>query len=460
MRNIQFFLGVLVLGCSPAPIDDGESPTEGSSSGAGPTDGSEPTGGTGSGTTTEVENDSTASIDPVCGDGIIQDEEVCDDAVNDGSYGGCQADCGALGPHCGDRLLSPEEICDDSDGIQGNGCNADCTISGSELWLQSWDHGGATRVLDVAVLANNDILLATLDTDLDATFLRRHSAGGDLSAELEVDELSQYGAVAPDGSYALATPPFGDPVPRAVRSFTAAHQQVWEHDFPGGVLTIETVLGGGLVVGDNDQDQPTLTRFDGRGAIVWERPLQASIDRVFRVAPLAAGGVATIGYNSISDGILVQQWANDGAPVWSEFIGTSAVEPPDAIGAIVSDETGVVACWSSNMTNEVIVTRFDLTGALEWSHLLLDEDVFYWLCSDLALADNGDIIIVGTTQNPSAGARVTRMTPAGEIQWTTDLDDNDVNGSVGSVVTQDTDGNIIVGGWSPSDGGWLLKLRP
>jgi hypothetical protein len=37
-----------------------------------------------------------------CGNAIVENEEVCDDGVNDGSYGGCEYDCLAPGPYCGD----------------------------------------------------------------------------------------------------------------------------------------------------------------------------------------------------------------------------------------------------------------------------------------------------------------------------------------------------------------------
>ncbi len=68
---------------------------------------------------------------PYCGDGIIQDEfgEVCDDGVNDGSYGGCSPDC--LGsPWCGDAVVSaPQEACDDglNDGSYGT-CAPGCVL--------------------------------------------------------------------------------------------------------------------------------------------------------------------------------------------------------------------------------------------------------------------------------------------------------------------------------------------
>jgi cysteine-rich repeat protein len=72
--------------------------------------------------------DAGATAVPVCGDGIIQCSEQCDDGINDG-YAGCTSDC-MLGPFCGDGVLQPEhEECDDgiNDGRYG-GCTADCRL--------------------------------------------------------------------------------------------------------------------------------------------------------------------------------------------------------------------------------------------------------------------------------------------------------------------------------------------
>ena len=67
-----------------------------------------------------------------CGDGEIQNAqgEVCDDGVNDGAYGGCASDCSALASYCGDGISDDEEACDEgvNDGAYG-GCNDDCTLA-------------------------------------------------------------------------------------------------------------------------------------------------------------------------------------------------------------------------------------------------------------------------------------------------------------------------------------------
>jgi|GEM_PF-2898815 len=65
----------------------------------------------------------------VCGNGTEEIREVCDDGINDGSYGGCLQGCGGLGPRCGDGLRQvAHEACDDGE-LNGtpNHCNSTCT---------------------------------------------------------------------------------------------------------------------------------------------------------------------------------------------------------------------------------------------------------------------------------------------------------------------------------------------
>lgn len=63
----------------------------------------------------------------VCGNGILEANEVCDDVQNDGRYGGCLR-CEELGPRCGDGVIQPAfELCDDGllNGTP-NSCNQTC----------------------------------------------------------------------------------------------------------------------------------------------------------------------------------------------------------------------------------------------------------------------------------------------------------------------------------------------
>lgn len=61
----------------------------------------------------------------ICGDGVVAGDEVCDDGVNDGSYGSCTADCKGRGPYCGDGIVDTAagEQCDGS-----LGCTPACVF--------------------------------------------------------------------------------------------------------------------------------------------------------------------------------------------------------------------------------------------------------------------------------------------------------------------------------------------
>lgn len=58
-----------------------------------------------------------------CGDGIVTRNEVCDDGVNDGRYGGCKPGCLSRGGYCGDATVDVDggELCDD--GVNAGGPN-------------------------------------------------------------------------------------------------------------------------------------------------------------------------------------------------------------------------------------------------------------------------------------------------------------------------------------------------
>ena len=63
-----------------------------------------------------------ASICPVCGDGIMEGTEECDDG-NTMPGDGCNEFCMFEGPICGDGIVEPPEACDPPDGIT---CDDQC----------------------------------------------------------------------------------------------------------------------------------------------------------------------------------------------------------------------------------------------------------------------------------------------------------------------------------------------
>lgn len=72
-------------------------------------------------------NKPKSKCESTCGDEVVASDEVCDDGVNDGSYGGCMPGCKKRGPYCGDKSKQAEEQCDDGVNLsQYGGCAPGC----------------------------------------------------------------------------------------------------------------------------------------------------------------------------------------------------------------------------------------------------------------------------------------------------------------------------------------------
>jgi cysteine-rich repeat protein len=74
----------------------------------------------------------------ICGNGIVDPGEVCDDGIDNGQYAtssagkNCLPNCQGYGPYCGDGILQEAygEQCDDGplNGTTGDGCSATCQL--------------------------------------------------------------------------------------------------------------------------------------------------------------------------------------------------------------------------------------------------------------------------------------------------------------------------------------------
>jgi cysteine-rich repeat protein len=72
----------------------------------------------------------------ICGDGIVNPGEACDDGTDNGQYAtsttgkSCLPSCSGYGPYCGDGILQQAygEQCDDDNNTSNDGCSATCQI--------------------------------------------------------------------------------------------------------------------------------------------------------------------------------------------------------------------------------------------------------------------------------------------------------------------------------------------
>lgn len=135
-----------VTGCSATGAREGNALVGAGGAANGPT--LTPSGAPGAGGNglTLCSDDSCSSSSPsaplTCGDGVLDEQEACDDA-NRADGDGCASDCLAVDPGfschpagaachvlalCGDGIVAPNEPCDDGGTAEGDGCSARCQV--------------------------------------------------------------------------------------------------------------------------------------------------------------------------------------------------------------------------------------------------------------------------------------------------------------------------------------------
>jgi cysteine-rich repeat protein len=104
--------------------------------------------GESNGTEESTCNDDCTLKDAVCGNGVEEVGEECDDGNNDDGDG-CAADCTIeMTNVCGDGMIGDDEECDDGNDVPADGCENDCTTSapgecgnGEQEWDELCDDG-------------------------------------------------------------------------------------------------------------------------------------------------------------------------------------------------------------------------------------------------------------------------------------------------------------------------------
>ncbi len=117
------------------PPEEGESETAGgiTTGTTGPESTTVPTGSTDPTDPTTGPTTGMTSVGGVCGDGILDAGEECDDGADNGTaLSPCSPLCTLDLEGCGDGILDDSEECDDGNTVDGDGCSAECTVEDPE----------------------------------------------------------------------------------------------------------------------------------------------------------------------------------------------------------------------------------------------------------------------------------------------------------------------------------------
>ncbi len=442
---------------------------------------SESGSGPGSSEADATATDSTGGIDPgessgstgeegiVCGDGVVEGDEVCDDGINDAQYGGCAADCSALAPHCGDGKTQDSENCDDGNKDNGDGCNVDCVASGSVLWSRQL----SGNVYHDLALDDEDGVLAVANTSAKVQYYDRDGVPG-----WSID-------VAEDRAVAVAWHPTEG---WAVTGTTVSsdNKDVWfrRYDSVGAQLasfSYETSdrdevsdiafdsVGDIYAVGRGGEDADGvawLRKYTNTGAELWSLTVDGPVDE----SDLAAGVVVSAddevivaGHSRVSgngDDIWVKSYDPEKNQLWgAEY---SSPDHDRAFGLGLHPAGGVVVAGAVDSIDAMWAGRFDVGGLGVTSGDVAEPGVISAGLS-AAVDSTGAIVLIGIVLDGEMRAGIRKFDAEGVLLWSTN--DAPEGGGAGgfSVVIDSQDAIIVAGGWQEPGvamDGWVRKYAP
>lgn len=351
---------------------------------------------------------------------------------------------------CGDGEVQPPEACDDANPVDADGCNTDCTVSGSVLFEHSQaSMMGTDRAFGVGVdsmgnaYVGGEIAQATTDA-----WLRRYGPDDSLGFTLVVD------AGASDGVRGVAARSSGTTVSGYlgadlfVRSYDDAGNQSWADVYNGpanggdvGHAIAVDAMGNAIVAGHH-----TVHYFDGvsniahndvfvrkygpTGAVSWTQtyggPINTGQDQARGVATDGAGNVIVAGWESVSGAgrnVWVRKYDPAGGVLWTQgYAGPEGLDDWANAVAVGPDDTIVVAGLEQQMVvpNTLWMRKYDPDGNELWTEAWPGDTSEGAQALGVAVDDAGDIVTTGQAVTAGIGDLFVRKhDPDGNLKWST-----------------------------------------
>ncbi len=454
----------------------------------------------------------TGEPDAVCGDGEVTGDEVCDDGVNDGSYGGCAEDCAALGPHCGDATPNGEEICDDGNADNGDGCNVDCIVSGTPLMTLTYDSPSheSDSAHSVAVDSQGDFVVVGNETRNDLgqgvnawlrkyteegsviwtrTFNEALSNGNETARAVDIDaddNIAINGYVnrsdlgQSDNVLTQIYAPNGDLV-ESVEFNNAGDSLDWGHGV--GFDAAGNVYAGGFEI-RNDLGESYNVRalkYDASLNLQWSTSynnVNDGQDRCREFRTDSAGYGVCAGYEfraDLSEGFnhLVIKYDPDGNEEWVRT-SHNPLSAEDTLWAVAISDSGEVVAAGRELRSDlgqdydIFVRKYDVDGNELWTATHNGDGDGGDFCEGVAIDGDGNVIAVGreTAGDGDVGTWVRKYDPDGNVLWT-DVNQSE-SGGIDYAIGVDTypDGRVVAVGYEDhSDVGednniWIRMYAP
>jgi len=314
---------------------------------------------------------------------------------------------------------------------------------------------------------------------------------GKVIAEENTHWAKTYSGECEDTARAVAIAPNGDIIVAGyTESFGAGYGDVWvlrldsegnvkwqktyggsDKDWAAAVAVADNgdviVAGGTESFGAGKADVWVL-RLDENGNVKWQKTYGGKGYDVARSVAIAENGdiIVVGGTESFGAGkadVWVLRLDENGNVKWQKTYGGSSYDWGHAVAITDNGDVIVAGSTDSFGTHEdVLVLRLDTNGNVKWQKTYggsSDDDAY-----SVAIAPNGDIIVVGRTWSFGAGEDdvwVLRLDENGNVEWQKTYGGSDEEEAYAVAVAPN--GDIIVAGWNfgaDLADVWVLRLPP
>lgn len=363
---------------------------------------------------------------------------------------------------CGNGALDPGEECDDDNDRDGDGCNADCTVSGRELDAFAWNDRGsdvdvaAMRVDGRTLCIAGQITEGGVPTPFVVVFDDRAVAWE--SRDWPASQGGRaHGCAVEAGTLVLVAGEERNPSTQGsrgwIRAYDGSGTELWRDAFESG--SDDAVRGVALVddvaiASVSTEAFVEVIGYDLGG----ERRWRHAIDGPRQVTALGSEGSSVV-IAGISTG-------PDPVTAWLDELSATGIRgasvPPDE-GPAVTDVLGASRGLAGDFAvvgrrgGRGWIARFEGDGAPSW-----EVEPSVGELRGVALDPEGDMVAVGSRLDD---AWVGRFDRSGTQLWERTLDIGDIDRA--DAVAIDDDGTLLVVGTTIADGGgdlWVRRLSP
>lgn len=368
---------------------------------------------------------------------------------------------------CGDATLDEGEACDDGNAMDADGCNADCTISGSLLWFHS-QAGGAGQdeeAFGIAIDAEGRAYVAgELWGGADLDFWVRQYEDDGLGWTQLIDggggnagarALTLRGSTLYAAGYRVVPGQSNDVW---LRSFGLDGSVGWAVDFNDALSGsnvgqgVATDPGGNVIAVAAELVDPLAPQYDGwvrehtaAGTPVWTAGYggaAAGADGARAVATDAAGRVAAVGYETVvgqGTDLWIRVFDTNGAPQWTATHANVSMLDDEAFGVVFDGDGNVIVAGyevDAVIPWRMWLGKYDPAGVPLWTRTWDGDTAEGARALAVTVDDTGDIVVTG--QHRVAGWNqlfVRKHDPDGNPRWVTTIEGHPETNQVGRAVT-------------------------